>query len=146
MGLEASHQQERKVMKIFRVTMVLVAASLISGCATWSTTSVDNDSEQGKNLTQTASKGRTPIGNIIISEADITERPYESLGDITATVNKTTIFNADPTPALVAEKLREKAYELGADAVILVRYGTVGISFTSWGSLDGKGRAVRFTN
>ncbi len=133
-------------MKIFRVTMVLVAASLISGCATWSTTSVDNDSEQGKNLTQTASKGRTPIGNIIISEADITERPYESLGDITATVNKTTIFNADPTPALVAEKLREKAYELGADAVILVRYGTVGISFTSWGSLDGKGRAVRFTN
>lgn len=125
--------------------MVLIAASLISGCATWSTTSVDNNSDQGKNLTQAASMSRTPIGNIIISEADITERPYETLGDITATVNKTTIFNADPTPALVAEKLREKAYELGADAVILVRYGTVGISFTSWGSLDGKGRAVRFT-
>lgn len=132
-------------MKYTGIIMVLIAASLISGCATWSTTSVDNNSDQGKNLTQAASVSRTPISNIIISEADITERPYETLGDITATVNKTTIFNADPTPALVAEKLREKAYELGADAVILVRYGTVGISFTSWGSLDGKGRAVRFT-
>jgi hypothetical protein len=132
-------------MKCFNFTMVLVAASLISGCATWSTTSVDNDSDQGKSPTQTASKSKTPIGNIIITEADITERPYESLGDITATVNKTTIFHPDPTPALVAEKLREKAYELGADAVILVRYGTVGVSLISWGSLDGKGRAVRFT-
>ena len=34
--------------------------------------------------------------------------------------------------------------KLGADAVIHVRYGTVGIGFVSWGSLDGKGRAIVF--
>ena len=66
------------------------------------------------------------------------------LGDITATVNKTTIFNADPTQEMVNEKLREKASELGADAVILVRYGNGGMSLMSWGSLEGKGRAVKF--
>lgn len=33
---------------------------------------------------------------------------------------------------------------MGADAVALVRYGDVGISMMSWGSLEGKGRAVKF--
>ena len=60
------------------------------------------------------------------------------------TVNKTTIFNADPTPEMVNEKLREKAADMGADAVVLVRYGKGGISALSWGSLEGKGRAVKF--
>ena len=45
---------------------------------------------------------------------------------------------------MVNEKLREKASELGADAVILVRYGNGGMSLMSWGSLEGKGRAVKF--
>ncbi len=62
------------------------------------------------------------------------------------TVNKTTLFHPDPTPELVDQKLRDKAAELGADAVILVRYGTVGVSLISWGSLDGKGRAIIFEN
>lgn len=62
----------------------------------------------------------------------------------TITVNKTTLFHPDPTREMVDQKLREQAYELGADAVVLARYGTVGVSFMSWGSLDGKGRAVQF--
>ena len=77
---------------------------------------------------------------------DITDRSYRVIGDIEVTVNKTTIFHPDPTPELVDQKLREKAAELGADAVILVRYGTVGVSLISWGSLDGKGRAITFEN
>jgi uncharacterized protein YbjQ (UPF0145 family) len=68
------------------------------------------------------------------------------VGDISVNVNKTTIFNEDPTREKVNEKLREDAAKLGADAVILVRYGTVGIGLMSWGSLDGKGRAVVFTD
>ena len=55
----------------------------------------------------------------------------------TITVNKTTLFHPDPTREMVDQKLREQAYELGADAVVLARYGTVGVSFMSWGSLDG---------
>ena len=74
------------------------------------------------------------------------DRRYASLGDVTVTVNKTTIFNADPTREMVNDKLREKAAELGADAVILVRYGSGGISLMSWGSLEGKGRAIKFAN
>ena len=46
---------------------------------------------------------------------------------------------------MVDDELRKEAAKIGADAVILVRYGTVGISFMSWGSLDGQGRAVAFT-
>ena len=79
-----------------------------------------------------------------MTKDDITDRPYEVLGDINTTVNKTTIFHPDPTEALVDVKLREEAAKLGADAVILARYGTVGVAFMSWGSLDGNGRAVRF--
>ncbi|MDP2000572.1 MAG: hypothetical protein Q8K22_13420, partial [Rhodoferax sp.] len=60
------------------------------------------------------------------------------------TVNKTTVFHPEPTQELVNAQLREKGAELGADAVILVRYGKGGISFFSWGSLDGKGRAIKY--
>ena len=81
---------------------------------------------------------------IIVTENDITDRPYKSLGDISVTVKKVTIFDHDPTREKVAEALREEAAKLGADAVVLVRYGTVGIGLTSWGIMDGQGRAVAF--
>ena len=45
---------------------------------------------------------------------------------------------------MVNQRLRTQAAKLGADAVIQVRYGTVGISALSWGSLDGKGRAIAY--
>ncbi len=124
--------------------LALTAASIMTGCATWSTTTVENASAQPEKSEAPANTIKTPLTEIKITEADITERPYKSLGDISVTVNKTTLFHPDPTRELVDQKLREKAFELGADAVVLVRYGTVGISFMSWGSLDGKGRAVQF--
>lgn len=80
----------------------------------------------------------------MLTEGDISDRPYIVLGDISVTVNKTTLFHADPTKEMVNEKLKEEAAKLGADAVTHVRYGTVGVSLMSWGSLDGKGRAVQF--
>src|ERR1700750_596040 len=72
---------------------------------------------------------------IQVLTTDITDRKYRSLGDISVTVSKNTIFDSDPTPALVDQALRERAAKLGADAVILVRYGTVGIGLLSWGVL-----------
>ena len=95
-----------------------------------------------------AAPAETPksAADIILTEKDITDRKYETLADLEVTVNKTTIFHADPTKELVAEKLKEEAAKLNADAVILVRYGTVGIGLFSWGSLDGKGRAIKFVN
>ena len=51
-----------------------------------------------------------------------------------------------PTPKHVEVLLKREASRLGADALIFVRYGTVGIGLGSWGKLEGKGRAVKFVN
>ena len=127
-------------MTLDRKTIALTCALvLLSGCATWSTASVNQSGSQ-----QAIPVGKTDATRITITENDISDRKYKSLGDISVTVNKTTIFHKDPTRTQVNDKLREKASELGADAVILVRYGKVGASALSWGSLEGKGRAVKF--
>ena len=87
----------------------------------------------------------TDPATIILTEEDITNRSYKVLADLEVTANKTTLFNKDPTNEDIDRRLRDEAAKLGADAVILVRYGTVGVSLFSWGSLDGQGRAVKFT-
>ncbi len=121
--------------KTFRCAAIACLA-LLAGCATWSTGSVDRKEYAGQ-------VSRTDPAKITVSESD-SSRKYVSLGDITVTVNKTTVFNVDPTRAMVNDKLKEKAAELGADAVILVRYGEGGMSLLSWGSLEGKGRAIKY--
>lgn len=118
---------------------ITAVALALSGCATWTTSNVQGEAQVGVAAT------KTPIDRIFVTEADIRDRPYQTLGDVEVSVNKTTIFHPDPTPALVNAALREKAFELGADAVVLVQYGQVGISLFSWGTLQGKGRAIRYT-
>ena len=122
------------------LSVVIVTLSLaLTGCSTWSTASV----EPNRNYS-TGSSVPTDLNKIIITEEDINDRKYKVLGDLSVSVNKTTIFHSDPTKEQVSEKLKQEASKLGADAVILVRYGTVGVSFSSWGSMDGKGRAIKF--
>lgn len=122
-----------------RLLLVLASGALLSGCATWSSSDVTNARPTAQEIRQVSPE------KILLTEGDITDRPYKPLGDISVTVNKTTIFHTDPTKEMVNAKLQEEAAKLGADAVTHVRYGTVGISLMSWGSLDGKGRAVQFT-
>ena len=76
----------------------------------------------------------------------MSDRNFTVAGDISVTVNKTFIFSKTPTRKMVNEKLREEALKIGADAVILVRYGSVGMTGWSYGSLNGKGRAVVFSD
>ena len=118
----------------------LVAMMLLSGCA-------DPEVKPRK----VVSKPKTPVvrtvtnpAEVLLVEADLTERPYQSLGDVEVVIDKTTIFNADPEHKLINERLREKAARLGADAVILVRYNETGVSLKSWGKFEGKGHAVAF--
>ncbi|QMV72974.1 hypothetical protein HS961_09040 [Comamonas piscis] len=119
-----------------------LAAVTLTGCASWSSTRV----EQNYGDVPTLKVGeKTHPQDIILSDQDMPDRKYQPLGDIVVNVNKTTIFHPSPTPAMVNEKLREQGAELGADAVILIRYGNVGISGVSWGTLEGKGRAIKFT-
>jgi|TARA_R110002072_G_scaffold27483_2_gene89394 uncharacterized protein YbjQ (UPF0145 family) len=116
---------------------------LVSACSAWSDSQVTKDGKAVE-IASVSETDKTDPSKIIITEGDITDKMYSVIGDIEVTVNKTTIFNADPTPEMVNEALKEKAAEMGADAVIFVRHGSVGVSFFSWGALEGKGRAVAF--
>lgn len=145
--------------RLSRQLLTVCTISLIlGGCATWSESNVtlkdgqtteqadDRSNTQTASVPNSAPQKQIAAVDVVITTKDITDRPYRVIGDIDVTVNKTTIFHADPTKELVNKKLQEEAARIGANAVILVRYGTVGVSFMSWGSLDGKGRAVVFTN
>jgi uncharacterized protein YbjQ (UPF0145 family) len=129
-------------MKRFIFVLIISFSCIFSGCATWSTSSVDK-AYVAEGATEVSKKNPEKV---VVTERDISDRKYKILGDITVTVNKTTVFHPEPTRELVNIKLQERASELGADAVILVRYGKVGVAFFSWGSLEGKGRAVKFEN
>lgn len=125
----------------FRGAIVALSLSM-GGCATWSTSSVEN-APSGPPKDAAPVRSLAPA-QVMLTDADVSDRRYTSLGDINVTVNKTTVFHPNPTEAMVNDKLREKAAELGADAVILVRYGKGGVSLWSWGSLEGKGRAIKY--
>ena len=127
--------------KVFYTVGLTIAMVGLSGCSTWST----SHAEPATGMAEVHQTGRkTKAENVQIYEKDITDRKYKVIADISATVRKTTVFNSNPTKEHVNEKLKYKAAELGADAVIMVRYGDLGASPVSWGSLNGKGRAIVF--
>lgn len=131
--------------QVTRLAVMAVAALALGGCATWSTSDVQVPSLAASIAAPAPApmkRAPTSVDKVALFEGDVTDRAYEAIGDISVTVNKTTIFHRDPTREAVAERLKEEAAQLGADAVIHVRYGTVGISLISWGSLNGKGRAI----
>jgi len=117
----------------------------LAACGTRTSTSVDAPSGAVAARPATIASERDPSA-ISVLETDIADRKYHSLGDISVTVSKNTIFDSDPTQAQVNDALRKRAAKLGADAVILVRYGTVGMGVFTWGKLDGNGRAIAFDN
>jgi len=129
----------KTIVKLLSLIFILV---FIGCAATWSTSNIKG--VNGSKVVVASNTEQKSAQDIFISETDITDRKYKVLGDIEVTVNKTTIFHSDPTREKVNEKLKEEAAKLGADAVILVRYGTPGISLWSWGSMKIKGRAIVF--
>ena len=126
-------------MEIRRIASIFALAVLASGCGTYAT----SDATRAPNPAAAPAAARLPE-QVVLTEQDIADRRYTAIADISVTVRKWTIFDADPTREKVARALQEKAAELGADAVVFVRYGTVGIGIFSWGQMDGQGRAVRF--
>jgi hypothetical protein len=131
------------VMKAIRYYALAMAAIVLAGCGTRTSSSVSPTLGATPAPVVGTAATKSP-DQIILTEGDITDRPYQSLGDIEVTVKKWTIFDSDPTREKVAAALKEKAAEMGADAIVLARYGTVGIGFMSWGQMDGQGRAVVF--
>jgi uncharacterized protein YbjQ (UPF0145 family) len=76
---------------------------------------------------------------------DITDRPYEVIGEVEAGVRKATIFSKEASQKKIYRELWERAERLGADAVINATYGDSHVSAMSWGKTNAKGTAVRFT-
>ncbi len=126
------------------IVIIFALALTTTGCATWSTSNVKTVNNS-QTIAASSTKQILPQ-DVLLLETDIGDRKYKVLRDIEVTVRKTTILNRDPTQEMVNEELRKKAATLGADAVILVRFGTVGVSFWSWGALSGKGRAIVFSD
>jgi uncharacterized protein YbjQ (UPF0145 family) len=76
---------------------------------------------------------------------DITDRPYQVIGEVKAGVRKTTIFSKEAGQAKIYRELWERAEKLKADAVINARYGDSHVSAFSWGKTNATGTAIRFT-
>ncbi|MES2270530.1 MAG: hypothetical protein V4533_06560 [Pseudomonadota bacterium] len=75
---------------------------------------------------------------------DITDRPYEVIGEVKAEVRKGTIFSKEASQAKVYKELWERGQKLGADAVIKAQYGDARVTLMSWGSVKATGTAIRF--
>lgn len=81
----------------------------------------------------------------VITEGDISDRTYTELGTVTAKAGKLTWVSKNPDRTDIDIKLRDKARQMGADAVVRVRYTPTGASLMSWGGIKGEGVAIKFT-
>jgi uncharacterized protein YbjQ (UPF0145 family) len=75
---------------------------------------------------------------------DITDRPYEVIGQVKAGVRKATIFSKEASQKKIYKELWERAEKLGADAVINAKYGEAHMTALSWGQTNATGTAIRF--
>lgn len=75
---------------------------------------------------------------------DITDRPYEVIGEIETDVRKATIFSKAPSQEKIYKELWERGEKMGADAVINAEYGNARVTLMSWGASKATGTAIRF--
>lgn len=75
---------------------------------------------------------------------DLTDRPYDIVGEVRAGVRKATVFSKAPSQAKVYRELWERGKKLGADAIVKATYGDPHVTALSWGSVTATGIAVKF--
>ena len=75
---------------------------------------------------------------------DITDRPYDVIGEVKAGVRKATVFSKEASQKKIYEELWERAEKLNADAVVNAKYGDSHVSAVSWGKTNATGTAIRF--
>lgn len=119
--------------KKFSLFAAVIAATALSGCATYRTDS---------NITSEPTSAVSSNAKVLILEG-VPDKKYKELGPVEVSVKKLTVFHKDPTKEQANEALIEKARIIGADAVIKVTYES-GIGFTTWGYIDAKGTGVKF--
>ena len=97
-------------------------------------------------------KDKTAKTYVVVNEAvgvpvfpyDITDRPYEVIGEGKAEIRKATIFSKEASQEKIYRELWERGEKLGADAVIKAGYGDSRVTLMSWGSTAATGTAIRF--
>jgi hypothetical protein len=128
-----------------RLTLLALIAIFIGGCAAnRSSPSIEPTKNASEANATTLRSAPTIASDIFVKQGKIHDRAYITLGPIEVSVSKTVIFGKDPTIGMINDQLKQEAAKLGADAVILVTYGTVNASSFFCRTLDGKGVAIKF--
>jgi uncharacterized protein YbjQ (UPF0145 family) len=94
----------------------------------------------------------TPKAFVVVNESvgvpvfpgDISDRPYDVVGEVQAGVRKATIFSKEASQSKIYKELWERAEKLGADAVINAKYGDSHVTAMSWGKTNATGTAIKF--
>lgn len=87
-----------------------------------------------------------PEAGVPVFAGDITDRPYQVIGEVKAGVRKATVFSKASSEAKIYRELWERAKKMGADAVINAKYGEAHVTAISWGKTNATGTAVKFTD
>lgn len=124
-------------MKMPRAALGLLALVLVAGCAAYRVN------------TKTVDSSPVPLSGapqqVLLAQDNLPGRRYVIIGPIQVSVKKLTVFHKDPTREQANEALVEKAREIGASAVINIKY-TEGIGMMTWGYIDAEGTGVRLIN
>ena len=103
---------------------VLLCAFLLTSCAT------------------AVPYNRSAVERIQIFET-APDRPYEIIQHIKGKAEAATVFNPQPSFAQAESALKQKASEIGADAIINLKYSE-GVSWTSWKATWVEGDAIKW--
>ena len=118
-----------------RVLILALWLILLPGCASYRITS---------NIPAPAHAGQVHLYPVQLLAGDRVDKPYEVLGPIKVVVRKTSLFLRTPDQREADIALRQKACQIGADAVIDISYEP-GFDLISWGHIAAEGTGVKFT-
>jgi len=107
---------------------------LVSGCASYRTSSNIPDQPVSSTLWNEVK---------IFATGVVPDKKFKDLQRIEISIKKLTAFHADPTKEQANAELKKRAAQMGADAVVNVRYQS-GVGFMTWGYIDAQGMGVKF--
>lgn len=123
-------------MRIIQAISLLAAVSL-TGCSTYRVTS---------NIPSGSASHGPVAGPVLLMEGELPDaRAYEELGPIEVTVRKGSPLVDAPTRQHADLALTQKARDMGAEAVIRIKYES-GFDAMTWGHIEANGIAIRFAD
>lgn len=117
--------------------ILLLGALSLPGCSTYRITS---------NIPAGTASVQPVSGPVMLLEGEPTgERPFQELGAIEVSVRKGSPFVDTPDRDEADRALRQKARDMGAEAVIRIQYES-DFDIISWGHIQASGIGIRFTD